>query len=282
MCSSTDQEKQSLATGVTMMPASRKKKKASASTKRLRRAGGQQDTESSISSECSISGTTATTTTTTSKKSKAPAPPQQRSTYLPSGRKRPIDPGHFLNKMWWREKKTKRSFTGAKPFNLSQCVVAVEPVASVPNRTSSPETAPAGDGSSPSSAASDQNKMTRASGRLMSRYGPSAPEIKLCCPICGHEFTAGRMGAITEQAMSRHVTKCTQKMFDTGIDVVALSRRNQNVKGEKGGRRSLSEQEKKQREEANAKRARSMTTLLSSPSKEVFDEIFVKLTDAKY
>ena len=68
----------------------------------------------------------------------------------------------------------------------------------------------------------------RGSRRLRSR-SRGGPDLTLRCPICGKAFTASWLGAVTEDAMSRHVAKCTQKMFRGGTTVSAMLHRKKDL-----------------------------------------------------
>lgn len=171
------------------------------------------------------------------------------------------DPRHFLMQTWWKPQKSKRTVPTVA-FNLQQCVV-------VNTKENDVEGEP----------------KTRGSRRLQSKNSSTAPGLKLGCPICGREFAPGWMGSITEESMSRHVKKCTHKMFSTGIDgSVLFQTGNDNADGSNGGRSSmsrgkrrrlLSEQERKDRQNADADRANSMSRIMSGQAKQVLGDMFL-------
>jgi len=125
------------------------------------------------------------------------------------------DPKHFVAQTWWRKPANKsnkdqprvKKSPSAWEFSLEQCIEA-EKVECTENETD--------DVTLQIQRAGDETSQNRKSSRLKNRRKGNA--LDLCCPICGKNFTRSRYlgdGFFTEEDISRHVHKCSNKVFDT-------------------------------------------------------------------
>lgn len=120
-----------------------------------------------------------------------------------------MDPNHFLNQSWWRKNTRQRTkkVVQAIPFDFQQCIVSVNT-----NMTK-------GGGETVNLNTKDVMKVARGSKRIRTQ---AKDQLKLCCPICHKEFKASLgIGQLTEEMMIRHVSKCSAKMFDDGVRLLA-------------------------------------------------------------
>jgi len=156
-----------------------------------------------------------------------------------------VDSGHFLAQTWWREpiKRGKRVASSAK-FDLRQCLILDEP-APAPTQQS-----------------------TRESKRLRKQ---STATLKLCCPICRKVFSDGMLGSLTEEAMGRHVEKCTKRRFEdgnfminnkSGPEPMFLKDSRETLTQNFDGRVELSEEEKKLQQQVHESRAARIQSIL--------------------
>jgi hypothetical protein len=116
------------------------------------------------------------------------------------------DPNHFLNQSWWRTKSTQKRFKKlhVMPFDFQQCMVAsIRISAEIANPDDK-----------------DTRQVARGSKRLKVQ---AKDQLKLCCPICQKEFKASQgIGYLTEEVMSRHVAKCSEKVFQDNLRQLAV------------------------------------------------------------
>lgn len=178
------------------------------------------------------------------------------------------DPRHFLLQTWWKEPKRIKRTLPLVAFNLQQCVVA----------RSATERCTVG------------VPKGRESQRLLSKHSSTIPDFKLRCPICWKEFSMNGLGSLSEESMSRHVTKCTHKMLHTGTDGVPLRwHGGSNASGDAAGKdrcgwspwkhrtkRPLrSEDDKRHRQMADTQRAISTRSLLEGKRRKVLADMIL-------
>jgi len=122
------------------------------------------------------------------------------------------DPEHFLAQTWWRKpanssnkdrSRVKKS-SASWSFSLEQCVQA-EHVEYIDHETK--------DAALQTKRVGEETSQNRKSSRLKNRRKRNT--LDLCCPICGKNFTQSRYlgdGSFTEEDISRHVQKCSNKV----------------------------------------------------------------------
>jgi len=81
--------------------------------------------------------------------------------------------------------------------------------------------------------------------------------------------------------MRRHVTKCTQKMFDSGIDLSIFSQDSSDGNGERDFntspvRRILTKEERQQRCTSLKERGKGLRTIMKGNGKRALDDMFLE------
>mmetsp|Transcript_3680 Transcript_3680/g.5617 ORF Transcript_3680/g.5617 Transcript_3680/m.5617 type:complete len:468 (-) Transcript_3680:146-1549(-) len=122
------------------------------------------------------------------------------------------DPQHLLAQTWWRKPAKAKRKNGTEnatkhlpvmEFSLQQCVVSKE------------------DEYLPDEEQENDKKMgvkdvSNSGIRGSKRVKDTALDLR--CPICRKKFLSYRdMGSCTEESMSRHVQKCSKKVFETRV-----------------------------------------------------------------
>ncbi|KAI2501579.1 hypothetical protein MHU86_12850 [Fragilaria crotonensis] len=176
----------------------------------------------------------------------------------PATNKRVIsDPRHFLLQTWWRPQKLRRTLPTV-PFSLQQCVVVNSEESQIVETTKQ-----------------------RSSRRSQTRSCSNAPNLTLRCPNCAREFTRGWLGSITEESMSRHVTKCMQKIYSTvPLNRTVTANRDADgggasLPGGKRNRRVLPDNVRKQRKRSFECRAASILAMLDGEGRQALVDMFL-------
>ena len=166
------------------------------------------------------------------------------------------DPNHFLNQTWWRTTRKRREKHHLVPFDYQQCIVT-----SITNPSDSRAKIANSDDK-------DSRQVVRGSKRLKIQANE---QLKLCCPICHKEFKATQAIFLTEEVMSRHVSKCSEKVFTLPDHAVSISNQVDDVSHQKPIR--MSSKEKEDRASSHAARAQSNYFLMHGKGEQAFMDL---------
>jgi len=179
------------------------------------------------------------------------------------------DPNHFLTQTWWRtpspeigRKKRQKLVTKSEPeteFDLQQCFVVTG------------DNAEKEDAKQVVARRSKDNMVSPTYNERKSSRKVNPKGFKLCCPFCNEIFKYSPwMGDVTEESMSRHVRKCSKKLFATSKR--QGKQRNQNPEKKQSAEKILvpkklnfSEEDEKQRANAFESRNLSFEQIIGAP-----------------